>query len=716
MPKRLASLALVLLLSACGSDNPSRFAGEPLTPDGVGMAPPVAEQRSYAVVAPHGASRLDEYYWLRDDAREDPRMLAYLGAENTYTDTVMAPLAQAQSRLYDELVGRLKQDDATVPALEKGYWYYTRYEEGKEYPVHARRQGSMDAPEQVLLDLNALAAGKSFFSIPGWAVSPDNSRVAYLEDSVGRNQFVLRVRNLSTGAIVSPGVNGLSNQLVWGGDSQTLYVIENDPVTLLNKRVLRVNLNTGATQSLYSEADDSYYIGLGLTRSESYICIYLESTLSHEQRCMDRNAPGEFKLIAARERDFIYTADHLGNRWVVRTNWNAQNFKLMQFADGVWNKRSEWVDLLAHDAATLVKSFILFDGFMAIDERSGGLTRIRVLRNDGRSSFAAADESAYEILTSTNRQSSSDWLRYTYTSLTTPTTTYELNITTNERRLLKEAPVLGGFDKANYVTERIWASARDGTQVPVSLVYRKGFQRDGSAALLQYGYGSYGYSMEPWFSSNIISLLDRGMVYAIAHVRGGEEMGRSWYEEGKLLKKMNTFTDFIDVTTHLVAQRYAAPDRVAAMGGSAGGLLMGAVANLAPEKYRVIISQVPFVDIVTTMLDASIPLTTNEYDEWGNPEDPTYYQYMLSYSPYDQLRATRYPAMFVGTGLWDSQVQYWEPAKYVARLRARSTPDKLLVLRTKMEAGHGGASGRFQRYHDIAEYYAFMLNQLRVPE
>lgn len=717
-------LSLGLLAGCAGRDDaqsPSVAAAPaipPLSAENLVLPPaPVAEKRPYEVVAPHGASRQDEYYWLRDDSRQSPEVLAYLNAENAYADAVMAPLRGFENRLYEEMVGRIKQDDASVPFQYKDYWYYTRFEEGKEYPIHARRKGSMDAPEEILLDLNRLAEGKSFYSVANFEVSPDQRLLAYLEDTVGRRQYTLRIKDLATGETYADQVPGLSASLAWAGDNKTIYYIENDPVTLLTKRVRAHTLGSDPANNpvVYHEPDDSFYMGLQTTRSEKYLCIVVQSTVSSEQRCTGRDAPGEFRLIAPRERDFEYQADHLGERWVVRTNWNAKNFKLMQFADGQWGDRAQWRDLIGHDETVFISGFELFDGFLAVGERSDGLTRIRVLR-DGQAEYVKADEPTYVMALSTNAQPNTDWLRYTYTSLTTPATTYELNVRTGERRLLKEQPVLGGFDKADYVTDRVWATARDGTRVPVSLLYRKGFRKDGTAALLQAGYGSYGSSRDPFFNSNVLSLVDRGMVYAIAHIRGGQEMGRHWYEQGKLLNKINTFTDFIDVTDHLVKEGYAAPDRVAAMGGSAGGLLMGAIANMAPEKYRVIVSLVPFVDVVTTMLDESIPLTTNEFDEWGNPKDPVYYDYMLSYSPYDQLGARAYPAMYIGTGLWDSQVQYWEPAKYVARLRARRTDDNLLVFRTQMEAGHGGRSGRFQRFREQAESYAFMLNQLGVRE
>lgn len=703
----------LVLLSACSSSDTQPVGSHPLTAEEVGQAPPVAQKQAFTVVAP-GGSRLDEYYWLRDDTRTDSKMLAYLNAENAYTDAVMKPLAGFKDQLYKEMVARLKQDDATVPYLYKDYWYYSRYEEGKEYRIHARRKGSMDAPEEIVLDLNELAKGYSYYSVDNFKISPDQKLCAFVEDSVGRRQYKLRIKNLETGVITDTGVSGISYGIAWAADNATVVYVWNDPETLLSKSIKSHRLGTDPASDplLYHEPDDSFFMDVGLTRSEQYICIYLESTLSDEQRCADVNNPDLFKLIAERRSNFKYQANHLDGRWVVRTNWNAANFKLMTFSDGIWNGREQWADLVPHNQDVLISGFELFNSFIAINERFNGLTRIRLRSNAGVETIVAADEPAYLMELDVNRQPNTDWVRYSYTSLTTPATIYELNSVTKERRMLKETPVLGGFDKRNYVTERQWATARDGALVPVSLVYRKGFVKNGTAALLQYGYGSYGYSMEPWFSSNIISLLDRGMVYAIAHIRGGQEMGRQWYEDGKLLKKKNTFTDFIDVTNYLVGQGYAAPNRVAAMGGSAGGLLMGAIANMAPASYRVIVSQVPFVDIVTTMLDESIPLTTNEFGKWGNPQDPVYYDYMLSYSPYDQLRATAYPAMFIGTGLWDSQVQYWEPAKYVARLRDRRTDNYLLVLRTQMEAGHGGSSGRFQRYLEAAEYYAFMMNQL----
>jgi len=703
-----------LLLSAC-SDTPA-----PAT-SGDASAPvaPIAAKKPHQVVAPHGASREDEYYWLRDDTRKNPEMLAYLEAENRYADSLLAPVAALKDKLYTEITGRIKQDDSSVPYRLKDYWYYTRYEQGQDYPIHARRKGSMDAAEEVLLDVNELAAGKGFYQIADRELSPDQQLLVYAEDEVGRRQFVLRVKNLATGETLADKVTGTSESTAWANDGKSFFYVENDPVTLLTKRVKRHVLGTDpATDALvYEEPDNSYYMGVFRTRSDRFVCIGVSSTVSSEMRCTDADAPGEFRVIAPRERDFEYQADHLGDRWVIRTNWQARNFRLMAADQDAIHDRTKWTDVIAHDPAVFVSGVTMFDGFLAVSERSEGLSRLRILPDRGEATYVEADEPAYAMGLSTNAMPNTDWLRYSYTSLATPASTFELNVRTGERKLLKEEPVLGGYDKSNYVVERLWATARDGaTRIPVSVVYRKGVPRDGTAPLWQYAYGSYGSNSDPYFNPTVVSLLDRGVVYAIAHIRGGQEMGRDWYEDGKLLKKINTFTDFIDVTRFLVNEKYAAKDRVAASGGSAGGLLMGAITNMAPNDYRVIVSQVPFVDVVTTMLDESIPLTTNEFDEWGNPKDPVYYDYMLSYSPYDQLKSQDYPAIFVGTGLWDSQVQYFEPAKYVARLRALKTDSRPLIFRTNMEAGHGGKSGRLQRYKETAEYQAFVLQQVGITE
>jgi oligopeptidase B len=585
----------------------------------------------------------------------------------------------------------------------------------------------MDGAEEVLLDVNAMAKGHDYFSVGDYEVSQDNNILAWAQDDVGRRQYTIRFRNLATGENYADTITGVSPNVVWADDNRTLFYVENDPDTLLTVRVKKHVLGTPAGDDalVYEEHDDSFYMGIDRSRDDKYICIGVESTVSSEVRCAPAGDPREFAALAPRERDVEYQAEHLGDRWVIRTNApapdgsRANNFKLVTAPDGA-TSRAQWTDLVPHRDDVFIDGYELFDGFIAIAERSGGLERLRLLRVDekrpnGSEEFVKADEPAYSMGLDVNSEHDTDWLRYGYTSLTTPQTTYELNTKTGERKLLKRQPVIG-YDPEKYVTERLWATARDGTKIPVSVVYKKGFEKNGTAAMLQYAYGSYGSSTDPNFNLPVVSLLDRGMVYALAHIRGGQEMGRAWYDDGKLLHKKNTFTDFIDVTDFLVEQGYAAKDRVAAYGGSAGGLLMGAVSNMAPDRYRVILAQVPFVDVVTTMLDASIPLTTNEYDEWGNPEQKSYYDYMLSYSPYDNLKAQAYPAMFVGTGLWDSQVQYFEPAKYVARLRDLNTSTLPVLFRTNMDAGHGGKSGRFRRYLELSEMYAFMLGQLAVPE
>ena len=681
--------------------------------------PPTVAKKPHEVTTPFGASRNDPYYWLRDDTRKNEEMLAYLKAENAYADALLAPTKPLADKIYDEIVGRIKQDDASVPYRLRGHWYYTRFETGKDYPISARREGSMEAPEQVIFDQNAMAEGHNFFQIGNSVVSQDNRLVAWAQDTVGRRQYVLKVKDADSGEVFADEVPNIEPNLVWGDDNRTVYYIEKDPVTLLSKRVKAHVLGTPASADtlVYEEKDDTYYMRILRTRSDKFLCIYLDSTVSTEMRCTPAAAPGEFAVIAPRQRDFEYQADHLGDRWVVRTNWDAPNFRLMTLADGEpLGDRGRWKELVPHAKDVFIEDTELFDGFIAIAERSGGLKRLRTLGNDGKSDFVASDEPAYTMSLNVNAEPDTDLLRYSYTSLTTPNTIYEVDTRSGERQLLKREPVLGGYNPDDYVTERLWATARDGVKVPVSVVYRKGFKRDGTAAMLQYAYGSYGISSDPAFSVANISLLDRGMVYAIAHIRGGQEMGRAWYDDGHLLNKKNSFTDFIDVTRFLVQEKYAAKDRVAARGGSAGGLLMGGIANMAPQDYRVIIAQVPFVDVVTTMLDESIPLTTNEFDEWGNPKDKQYYEYMLSYSPYDNVEAKDYPAMFVGTGLWDSQVQYYEPTKWVARLREMKTGDNPLVYRINMEAGHGGKSGRFQRFHEVAEYSAFMLGQLGITQ
>ncbi len=696
----LASSAL-LSVSAAAADLP---------------APPVAAKKPHKVTAPFGASRDDPYYWLRDDTRKNPEMLGYLGAENAYADAVLAPTKALQDKLYEEIVGRIKQDDSSVPYAKHGYVYYTRFETGADYALIARRKPAKDAPEELLLDQPKMATGKDYFAVSDWQVSPDNKLLAYAEDVVGRRQYVLKVKNIATGEVLADSVTNIEPDIIWADDNKTIFYIEKDPVTLLSKRVKAHVLGTPASADklVLEEADDSYYLSLKRTTDDKFVCIVEESTVSIEQRCAAAAAPVDFKVVAPRERDFLYEADHIGGRWIIRTNWQAKNYKLVTLADAdVAQGRAGWRDLVPASDSVFIETFKPFNDFLVIEERAEGNKRLRWLDAAGKSSLVSADEPAYTMAIGANEEPGTDWVRYTYASLTTPTTTYEVNVKSGERRTLKVQPT-PGYAKENYVTERLWATARDGVKVPVSLFYRKGTKPDGKGALLQYAYGSYGISTDPNWLNYAVSLADRGMVVALAHIRGGQEMGRSWYDDGHLMKKQNSFNDFIDVTRFLVASKYAAKDRVAAMGGSAGGLLMGGIANMAPEDYKMIIAQVPFVDVVTTMLDASIPLTTNEYDEWGNPEKKPFYDYMLSYSPYDNVAAKAYPSIFVGTGLWDSQVQYYEPAKWVAKLRATKTDRNPLLFRVNMDAGHGGKSGRFRRYREQSEYFAFMLDELKV--
>jgi oligopeptidase B len=677
--------------------------------------PPVAAKRPFQVTSPNGA-RADDYYWLRDDTRKNPDMLAYLAAENAYADAVLAPTKPLQDKIYEEIVGRIKQDDSTVPYRKNGYVYYSRFEAGADYSILARRKGSMAAPEEVLLDQPRLAAGKGFWSVGSGTASPDNQLYAWAEDTVGRRQYVLKVKDVATGRVLADTVTNLEPNLVWADDNKTIFYIDKDPTTLLGNTVKAHVLGTPATADrvIYKEADETFYMQIGRTTDDKYICIGVQSTEMSEQRCAAAAAPTTWTVLSPRARTHLYQADHIGDHWLIRTNWQAPNYRLAEIADRDAAKgKAAWKDVVATSPTVFIESFKPFDRFIAIEERAGGNKRLRMLAANGKSEAVEADEPAYAMALATNEEPGSDWLRYTYDSLVTPETTYEVNARTGERRVLKVQPA-PGYDKANYITERVWATARDGTKVPVSLFYRKGVKRDGTAPLFQYAYGSYGSSTDPYFINYAVSLADRGVVFALAHIRGGQEMGRAWYDQGRLMNKKNSFTDFIDVTRWLVANRYVAKDRTAAMGGSAGGLLMGAVANIAPQDYKVIVAQVPFVDVVTTMLDASIPLTTGEWDEWGNPANKPAYDYMLSYSPYDNVAAKAYPSLFVGTGLWDSQVQYYEPAKWVARLRERKTDSNPLVFRVNMEAGHGGKSGRFRRYREQAEYMAFALDQLGV--
>ena len=677
-------------------------------------APPVAAVRPHALRSPQG-TRVDEYHWMRDDTRSAPEVIAHLQAENAYTDAMMAPLKPLEDRIYGEIVARIRQDDSSVPYRHRGYWYYSRYEPGREYPVYARRPGSLDAPEEVMLDGNLMAEGRDFFEIGAMAVARGERMLAFTEDRVGRRQYTLRFRDLATGHTLVDEIPNVDPGVVWTADAGSVLYVEKHPETLLPWRVRRHVPGTPVSSDplVYELEDESLYLSVDHTKDEQYLLIVGAGHDATEVRYALAADPAlRFTRMLAREDGHEYYPDHLDGRWIIRSNWQAPNFRIVEVPVGGEGDRLAWRELIGHREDAAIEDFSVFRRFVAVSERSGGLLGIRIHPwAGGADSRIAADEPAFTMHLGANLEIDTELVRYTYTSLTTPTTTWDHDVATGERTLLKREPVLGRFDPADYVTEYLQAETRGGVRVPVSLVRRRDTARDGTAPLLQYGYGAYGLSMDPVFSSARLSLLDRGFAYAIAHVRGGQELGRRWYDGGKLLDKHNTFTDFIDVTRHLVREGYCDPRRVFAMGGSAGGLLMGAIANMAPQDYRGIVTHVPFVDVVTTMLDESLPLTTLEYVEWGDPREAVHYRNMLSYSPYDNVTTQDYPAMLVTTGLWDSQVQYFEPAKWVARLRRLKTDAGPLLLRIQMEAGHGGKSGRFQRFREIAEEYAFLLGE-----
>jgi oligopeptidase B len=706
-------------LASCTAQAPAPAPADSPAPAATAPVPPVAEVRPFPVPSPNG-TRTDEYYWLRDDTRSAPAVLGYLEAENAYYAAMTARTKSLEDRVYGEIVTRIQQDDSSVPYRKRGYWYYTRYETGREHPIYARRAGTLEAPEQVMLDANALGEGHGFYAVGTRSVAPNDRLLAYVDDTVGRRQFTLRFKDLTTGRTLPETIPNVESSLAWNANSDGVLYIEKNPVTLLGYRVKRHVLGTDpAGDPLVYEQDDlSYYTNLATTKDERYLLIVGVSTEATEVRYADARDPGlAFRVLLPRERGHEYWVDHLGSRWIIRSNWQAPNFRLLEVEDRHVGDRGRWRELVAHRDDAFIDGFDVFRDFLAIEERSDALRRIRIRPwQGGPDSLIAAEESAYTTYLGVNPELDTHSLRYEYTSLTTPDTTYEYDVVSGSRRLLKRRPVLGGYDPANYRTELLWATARDGVRVPVSVVYRKDTRIDGTAPLYQYGYGSYGSSLDPTFDITLLPLLDRGFVYALANIRGGMELGRRWYDDGRLLNKKNTFTDFVDVTRFLVKSGYADPKRVSGTGLSAGGLLIGAVANMAPGDYRALVANVPFVDVVTTMLDESIPLVTNEFDEWGNPKEKLYYDYMLSYSPYDNVARQDYPAMLVTTALYDSQVQYYEPAKWVARLRARKTDKNPLLFRTSTDAGHGGKSGRFESYRQIAQEYAFVLDQLGVTQ
>lgn len=675
------------------------------------MTPPSAKQIKKELTL-HGDTRTDNYYWLND--RENDEVIAYLEAENAYTKAMMEHTEELQLALYDEIVGRIKQTDMSVPYKRNGYYYYSRFEEGREYPLYCRKKGSLEAEEEVMLNVNEMAEGYSFFNVSGLSVSHNNKILAYGVDTLSRRKYTIHFKNLETGEIFDDNILNTTGSAAWAADDKTVFYTRKDEITLRPDRIFKHILGEDPENdpTVYTEVDETFRCNVYLSKSMEYIMIGSYSTLSTEYRYIDAHKPeGAITVFLPRQKDHEYFISHYNDRFYIRTNHEARNFRLMETpADDT--RLEKWQEVIPHRDNVLIEDYEVFTDYLALQERENGLTGLRVRRHDGKEDhYIKFEEQTYMVYLSTNLDFDTDVVRYGYTSLTIPNSVYDYNMTTRESELLKRQEVVGDYNPDDYYAERLFAEAADGAKVPVSLVYKKGIERNGKNPTVLYGYGSYGASMDPYFSSVRLSLLDRGFIYAIAHIRGGEEMGRQWYEDGKLLKKKNTFTDFVSCAEYLISEKFTSADKLFAMGGSAGGLLVGAVVNMRPELFKGAIAAVPFVDVVTTMLDESIPLTTGEYDEWGNPNIKEYYDYMLSYSPYDNVKAMDYPSLLVTTGLHDSQVQYWEPAKWVAKLRDMKTNDEPLLLWVNMDYGHGGASGRFQRYKEVALEYAFMIDQ-----
>lgn len=673
------------------------------------MKPPIAKQQP-KVLETHGHQRQDPYFWLNE--RENPEVIDYLKAENAYKEEVLAPTKNFQGTLFEEMKGRIKQDDSSVPYRKDDYFYYSRYETGKEYPIYCRKKGALTADEEIILDVNILAEGKEYCAVAGGTnVSDDHRYLAYSTDYVSRRIYTLNVRDLTTGEDLADQIPGITGNVVWSKDNRTLFYSKQDPQTLRSYQIYRHTLGADASDDVlvFQEDDDTYRCYVTRTKSRKYLVIQAASTLSDEVHILEADKPyDEFRLFAPRERELEYSIDHAGDHFYIHTNLDAKNFCLMRCSEAATTKEN-WETVIPHRTDVLLENIELFKDFLVLDERKNGLHHLRIMPWEGEEHYLEFQEATYSAGIGYNPEYDTKVLRYHYDSMTTPSSIYDYDMVGRTQTLMKQQEILGGFEVGNYRSQRVFATADDGTKVPMSLVHHRDTPLDGRAPLLLYGYGSYGYSIDPYFSSSRLSLLNRGFIYVIAHIRGGEEMGRQWYDDGKMLNKKNTFTDFIACGEHLVKEGYTSAGKLFAMGGSAGGLLMGAIINMRPDLWAGIVAAVPFVDVVTTMLDDSIPLTTGEYDEWGNPNVKEYYDYILSYSPYDNIEPKAYPPMLVTTGIHDSQVQYWEPAKWVAKLRVTKTDDHPLLLHTNLETGHGGASGRFEALKEVAMEYAFLL-------
>lgn len=715
------ALSTTLFLIACSTTNN-------MQQDQSGVVlPPKAKVLEHKIIT-HNDTIVDNYFWMRlsDEEKNAKKpnqhtkdVLDYLNAENEYLDKKMKHTEQLQSAIYEEIIARIKQDDESVPVTMNGYSYYSRFEQGQDYPFYCRKVVGSET-EEIMLNGPEMGKNQSYFAIGDYTVSENNEILAYSVDYVSRRQYTIFLKNLKTGEVYEDKIENTNGGITWANDNKTIFYTKMDPVTLRSNQIYSHVIGTKSTADklVFEEKDETFSCFIYKTKSRKYLMIGSTQTLSSEYRFLDANTPdGQWKIVQPRQRDLEYSIDHYGDDFYITTNYQAKNFRLVKTPVSKTEKEN-WVEVIPHRSNVLLESIDIFQKHLVVTERKNGLTHLRVIDwADKSEHYIEFNDPAYLTYTFDNPEFNTDEIRIGYTSLTTPNTVYDYNMVTKNRETKKQQQVLGGkFDASNYTSERIYATSRDGVQIPISIVYKKGFNKDGNAPLLLYAYGSYGYSMDPTFSSVRLSLLDRGFAFAIAHIRGGQDMGREWYENGKLLNKKNTFYDFIDCGKHLVAKKYTSTSHLYAQGGSAGGLLMGAIFNMEPSLWNGVIAQVPFVDAVATMLDETIPLTTGEFDEWGNPKVKEYYDYIKSYSPYDNVKAQNYPNLLITTGYWDSQVQYWEPAKWIAKLRALKTDDKLLLMRCNMDVGHGGASGRFQRYKEIAMEYAFLLDLEGIKE
>ena len=689
------------------------------------MKPPVAKQNPYKTTL-HGQERIDNYHWIRltDEQKlakniegwpddQTMQVVDYIKKENEYTQTQLRHTKNLQKKLYSEIISRIKKDDVSVPYLDNDYWYYTRYEKGKEYPIYCRKRESLENPEEVMINVNDWAKGHDYFSLTNLSVSPNNKFLAFGVDTLSRRIYTIKIKDLQTGELLMDEIHGTEDAVAWANDNATFFYTVKNEITLLSEHIDRHKLGTLQTDDVrvYTEKDDSFYIGVGRSKSDKYIIIYNSSTLISDYYILNANDPvGKFRQFSPRETEHEYTIEHYNDKFYIVTNWKAMNFRLMETPENATTKQN-WKEVIPHRKDVMVSDIDVFADHLVISERRDGLRQIRVIdQRNGNEHYLDFGEAVYSAYPSVNLSFNTNVLRYQFSSLITPRSTFDYDMDMKVSTLLKQSEVVGGHDPADYHSERLYAKVRDGKKVPISIVYKKGFKKNGQGNLLLYAYGSYGSTNDPSFSSTRLSLLDRGFAYAIAHIRGSQTYGRPWYEDGKMFHKMNTFTDFVDCSKYLIQNNYTDPGHLFAMGGSAGGLLMGAVVNLAPELYRGVIAAVPFVDVINTMLDASIPLTSNEWDEWGNPRKKDEYEYMMTYSPYDNVYNAAYPNMLVTAGYFDSQVQYWEPVKWVAKLRDYKVGENVLYLYTNMDAGHGGKSGRFRRYKELSLKYAFMLD------